>query len=78
MGKHTYTWMLWLNACWIYYAHFFFPDIYQGGSFPFAWKSAIKRTLQKASTGPIHRLDRYCMFVYVFLLTELILVVNMK
>ena len=34
-------------------------DIYQGGSFPFAWKSAIKRTLHKASIGQIHRLDRY-------------------
>ncbi|CAJ2649695.1 diacylglycerol kinase 7-like [Trifolium pratense] len=30
-----------------------------GGSFPFAWKSAIKRTLQKASAGPIHRLDSW-------------------
>ncbi|XP_057749151.1 diacylglycerol kinase 7-like [Arachis stenosperma] len=30
-----------------------------GGSFPFAWKSAIKRTLLKASIGPIHRLDSW-------------------
>ncbi|XP_021277211.1 diacylglycerol kinase 4 isoform X2 [Herrania umbratica] len=29
-----------------------------GGSFPFAWKSAIKRTLHRATTGPIFRLDR--------------------
>ncbi|XVF47759.1 hypothetical protein PTKIN_Ptkin03bG0136400 [Pterospermum kingtungense] len=28
-----------------------------GGSFPFAWKSAIKRTLHRATTGPICRLD---------------------
>ncbi|CAJ2637444.1 diacylglycerol kinase 7-like [Trifolium pratense] len=30
-----------------------------GGSFPFSWKAAIKRTLQKASTGPICRLDSW-------------------
>ncbi|OVA04238.1 Diacylglycerol kinase [Macleaya cordata] len=30
-----------------------------GGSFPFAWKSAIKRSLYKAITGPICRLDRH-------------------
>ncbi|MCH97133.1 diacylglycerol kinase 7-like, partial [Trifolium medium] len=30
-----------------------------GGSFPFSWKAAIKRTLHKASTGPICRLDRF-------------------
>ncbi|KAI4335464.1 hypothetical protein L6164_014108 [Bauhinia variegata] len=30
-----------------------------GGSFPFAWKSAIKRTLHRASTGPICRLDSW-------------------
>ncbi|KAF6149075.1 hypothetical protein GIB67_018653 [Kingdonia uniflora] len=29
-----------------------------GGSFPFAWRSAIKRSLYKAVTGPISRLDR--------------------
>ncbi|KAE8676617.1 Diacylglycerol kinase 7 isoform 2 [Hibiscus syriacus] len=29
-----------------------------GGSFPFAWRSAIKKTLHKATTGPICRLDR--------------------
>ena len=29
-----------------------------GGSFPFSWKAAIKRTLHKASIGPICRLDR--------------------
>lgn len=46
-----------------------FFDLYQGGSFPFAWKSAIKRTLQKASVGSVHRLDRYGM---CFLFTEFI------
>ncbi|KAL9662448.1 hypothetical protein QQ045_027281 [Rhodiola kirilowii] len=30
-----------------------------GGSFPFAWKSAFKKSLQKAITGTICRLDRY-------------------
>ncbi|GAY48445.1 hypothetical protein CUMW_111700 [Citrus unshiu] len=30
-----------------------------GGSFPFAWKSAVKRTLQRASAGPICRLDSW-------------------
>lgn len=30
-----------------------------GGSFPFAWKSAIKRSLHKASTGSICRLDSW-------------------
>ncbi|CAK8534423.1 unnamed protein product [Lathyrus sativus] len=30
-----------------------------GGSFPFAWKAAIKRTLYKASIGPIYRLDSW-------------------
>uniref|UniRef100_A0A7N0ZYA6 Diacylglycerol kinase n=1 Tax=Kalanchoe fedtschenkoi TaxID=63787 RepID=A0A7N0ZYA6_KALFE len=30
-----------------------------GGSFPFAWKSAIKRSLQKAISGPICRLDSW-------------------
>ncbi|CAM8942473.1 unnamed protein product [Rhodiola kirilowii] len=30
-----------------------------GGSFPFAWKSAIKKSLQKAITGPICRLDSW-------------------
>ncbi|CAL0325598.1 unnamed protein product [Lupinus luteus] len=30
-----------------------------GGSFPFLWKSAIKRSLSKAITGPIHRLDSW-------------------
>ncbi|KAF4396767.1 hypothetical protein F8388_004735 [Cannabis sativa] len=29
-----------------------------GGSFPFAWKSAIKKTLNKATTGQICHLDR--------------------
>ncbi|XP_024032505.1 diacylglycerol kinase 7-like, partial [Morus notabilis] len=28
-----------------------------GGSFPFAWKSAIKRSLHRATTGEICRLD---------------------
>lgn len=39
-------------------------DIYQGGSFPFAWRSAIKRTLQRASNGTVNRLDRYCVLPY--------------
>lgn len=30
-----------------------------GGSFPFAWKSAIKRSLYRATTGPICRLDSW-------------------
>ncbi|XVF88046.1 hypothetical protein PTKIN_Ptkin19aG0017700 [Pterospermum kingtungense] len=30
-----------------------------GGSFPFSWKSAIKRTLHRATTGPICRLDSW-------------------
>ncbi|XP_057967513.1 diacylglycerol kinase 4 [Malania oleifera] len=30
-----------------------------GGSFPFAWKSAIKRSLHRAITGPICRLDSW-------------------
>ncbi|XP_022730720.1 diacylglycerol kinase 4-like isoform X2 [Durio zibethinus] len=30
-----------------------------GGSFPFSWKSAIKRTLQRATSGPICRLDSW-------------------
>ncbi|KAK6944266.1 Diacylglycerol kinase, catalytic domain [Dillenia turbinata] len=30
-----------------------------GGSFPFAWKSAVKRSLHRAMTGPICRLDSW-------------------
>ncbi|KAL6189122.1 hypothetical protein ACLB2K_040512 [Fragaria x ananassa] len=30
-----------------------------GGSFPFVWKSAIKKTLYRATTGPICRLDSW-------------------
>ncbi|KAJ8434621.1 hypothetical protein Cgig2_033107 [Carnegiea gigantea] len=30
-----------------------------GGSFPFAWKSAVKRTLHRASTGPMCYLDSW-------------------
>ncbi|KAE8056796.1 hypothetical protein FH972_013535 [Carpinus fangiana] len=30
-----------------------------GGSFPFAWKSAVKKSLHKASTGPICHLDSW-------------------
>jgi hypothetical protein len=30
----------------------------QGGSFPFGWRSAVKRYLSKAATAPISRLDR--------------------
>ncbi|XP_038992931.1 diacylglycerol kinase 4-like [Hibiscus syriacus] len=34
-----------------------------GGSFPFAWRSAIKKTLHKATTGPICRLDSWHLVV---------------
>ncbi|KAL4323134.1 hypothetical protein GQ457_11G018320 [Hibiscus cannabinus] len=34
-----------------------------GGSFPFAWRSAIKKTLQRATTGPICRLDSWHLVV---------------
>ncbi|KAI9191158.1 hypothetical protein LWI28_004466 [Acer negundo] len=30
-----------------------------GGSFPFAWKSAVKKTLHRAGTGPICHLDSW-------------------
>ncbi|KAK3221548.1 hypothetical protein Dsin_008573 [Dipteronia sinensis] len=30
-----------------------------GGAFPFAWKSAVKRTLHRAGAGPICRLDSW-------------------
>ncbi|GAB2291500.1 Diacylglycerol kinase 4 [Dionaea muscipula] len=30
-----------------------------GGSFPFAWKAAVKRSLHRASSGPICRLDSW-------------------
>ncbi|XP_042511381.1 diacylglycerol kinase 4-like [Macadamia integrifolia] len=30
-----------------------------GGSFPFAWKSSVKRSLHKAVTGPVCRLDSW-------------------
>ncbi|KAF5742872.1 diacylglycerol kinase family protein [Tripterygium wilfordii] len=30
-----------------------------GGSFPFAWKSAVKRSLHRAITGPVARLDSW-------------------
>ncbi|KAL2338592.1 hypothetical protein Fmac_013038 [Flemingia macrophylla] len=30
-----------------------------GGSFPFAWRSAIKKTLQRASIGPVQYLDSW-------------------
>ncbi|CAL1415063.1 unnamed protein product [Linum trigynum] len=30
-----------------------------GGSFPFAWKSAIKRSLDRATAGPVCRLDSW-------------------
>ncbi|KAF9662673.1 hypothetical protein SADUNF_Sadunf18G0078800 [Salix dunnii] len=33
-----------------------------GGSFPFAWKSAVKRSLLRAITGPVCRLDRQAFF----------------
>ena len=53
-----------LNECWVYYANPCLSNIYQGGSFPFAWRSAIKRTLQRASNGTVNRLDRYCVLPY--------------
>ncbi|XP_022997409.1 diacylglycerol kinase 7-like isoform X2 [Cucurbita maxima] len=34
-----------------------------GGSFPFAWKSAIKRSLDRATTGKIRRLDSWQVFL---------------
>ncbi|KAJ9162850.1 hypothetical protein P3X46_022592 [Hevea brasiliensis] len=34
-----------------------------GGSFPFAWKSAVKRSLYRAITGPIYRLDSWHLLV---------------
>uniref|UniRef100_A0A5B6YKB3 Diacylglycerol kinase n=1 Tax=Davidia involucrata TaxID=16924 RepID=A0A5B6YKB3_DAVIN len=34
-----------------------------GGSFPFNWKSAVKRTLDRASTGPTCRLDSWNLLV---------------
>ncbi|WCJ42415.1 diacylglycerol kinase 3 [Euphorbia peplus] len=34
-----------------------------GGSFPFAWKSAVKRSLQRAITGPVCRLDSWHVLV---------------
>ncbi|GAB4853606.1 Diacylglycerol kinase 3 [Ancistrocladus abbreviatus] len=37
-----------------------FPGVFGwGGSFPFAWKSAVKRSLYRASIGPICRLDSW-------------------
>ncbi|KFK40260.1 hypothetical protein AALP_AA3G351100 [Arabis alpina] len=34
-----------------------------GGSFPFAWRSAVKRTLHRASMGPVARLDSWKILV---------------
>ncbi|CAK7344650.1 unnamed protein product [Dovyalis caffra] len=34
-----------------------------GGSFPFAWKSAVKRSLLRAITGPVCRLDSWHLLV---------------
>ncbi|KAJ9141235.1 hypothetical protein P3X46_031796 [Hevea brasiliensis] len=34
-----------------------------GGSFPFAWKSAVKRSLHRAITGPVCRLDSWHLLV---------------
>ncbi|KAL5548975.1 hypothetical protein UlMin_004206 [Ulmus minor] len=34
-----------------------------GGAFPFAWKSGIKKSLYKATTGPIRRLDSWHILV---------------
>jgi len=36
-----------------------------GGSFPFGWRSAVKRYLSKAATGPVCRLDR-CFVINIF------------
>ncbi|KAK9084527.1 hypothetical protein Syun_031543 [Stephania yunnanensis] len=35
-----------------------------GGSFPYAWKSAVKRSLYKAATGPLCCLDSWHVMVY--------------
>uniref|UniRef100_A0A6N2M4T1 Diacylglycerol kinase n=1 Tax=Salix viminalis TaxID=40686 RepID=A0A6N2M4T1_SALVM len=34
-----------------------------GGSFPFAWKSAVKRSLLRAITGPVCRLDSWQLLI---------------
>uniref|UniRef100_A0A2C9ULZ8 Diacylglycerol kinase n=1 Tax=Manihot esculenta TaxID=3983 RepID=A0A2C9ULZ8_MANES len=34
-----------------------------GGSFPFAWKSAVKKSLHRAITGPVCRLDSWHLLV---------------
>ncbi|CAN1329630.1 Diacylglycerol kinase 7 [Linum perenne] len=34
-----------------------------GGSFPFAWKSAVKRSLDRATAGPVCRLDSWQVIV---------------
>ncbi|KAG5225831.1 diacylglycerol kinase family protein [Salix suchowensis] len=34
-----------------------------GGSFPFAWKSAVKRSLLRAITGPVCRLDSWHLLI---------------
>lgn len=36
----------------------FFKFNFQGGSFPFNWKAAIKKTLDKSIRAPTSRLDR--------------------
>ncbi|KAJ6958064.1 diacylglycerol kinase 3-like [Populus alba x Populus x berolinensis] len=36
-----------------------------GGSFPFAWKSAVKRSLLRAITGPVCRLDSWHLLMSV-------------
>jgi Diacylglycerol kinase catalytic domain len=55
----------------------------QGGSFPFAWRSALKQLLYKAVTAPICRLDRQVLFlvpdlVYHFIWFGYILSLNFK
>ena len=52
-----------LNECWVY-SIISLSNIFEGGSFPFAWRFAIKRTLQMTSIGTVKRLDRICVFAY--------------
>lgn len=40
---------------------------FQGGSFPFNWKSSVKRTLEKVSHGPTARLDRWPLSLWFFI-----------
>ncbi|KAF2535591.1 hypothetical protein F2Q68_00019258 [Brassica cretica] len=40
-----------------------YPTPLVGGSFPFAWRIAVKRTLHRASMGPVARLDSWKILV---------------